>query len=108
MATASQKTKPTIGKEVRGHKPKPNKRAGRFKTTAKLGEVYGQTIRWEAEGIEIPILGMDNCKKLKLSVQQKKSKSEKTNNGGSRKKQRSRKNLVHGEGNRRLVETFFR
>ncbi len=43
-----------------------------FQTTAKLGETYGQTVWWEAEGIDIPILGMDNFKKLKLSVQQKK------------------------------------
>ncbi len=63
----------------------PIKMAGRFETTAKLGEVYGQTIWWEAEGIEIPILGMDNFKKLKLSVQQKKADSRKTNDENTNK-----------------------
>ena len=52
----------------------PIKMAGRFTTTAKLGEVYGQTIWWEAEGIDIPILGLDNFKKLQLSVHQKRPK----------------------------------
>ncbi len=50
----------------------PIKMSGRFKTTAKLGESYGETTWWEVDGIEIPILGMDNFKRLNLSVQQKK------------------------------------
>ncbi len=53
----------------------PIKMAGRFQTTAKLGKTYGQTVWWEAEEIDIPILGIDTFERLKLSVQQKKPNS---------------------------------
>ena len=64
-----------MGKRFVDINQNPIKMAARFETTAKLGKTCGQTVWWEAEEIDIPILGMDNFKKLKLSVRQKKPNS---------------------------------
>ncbi len=47
----------------------PIKMASRFQVTANFKRITEKTTQWEADDIKIPILGMDNFKRLKLSVE---------------------------------------